>query len=194
MIFEHRSWSDGGWFSDHLGTRNTFKSEKKRLWKTWVSRCRFWSTFRRILSCILRSKNHPFFKTSMSEGILWSSVASGMHFGLLLGSPRVDFARLLNPWRSNLIDFEANGVKFQQTLSWFNALQTLSCLTNKHIPETLNVEGLPLMIRATRSRSIYIYTYIYIYIYIYLYIYIYIYWSAPRRPNNQGKSFDVECV
>ena len=113
---------------------------------------------------ILAPKNHQIFKKWSSEGILWSSVASGMHLGLFLGSLGIDFGWFLSPWRSNSIDFGANGgqisANMEVDLCFANAF-----VFEKQMPETLNVEGLTLMIRATRSRSMYIYIYIYRYIY-----------------------------
>ena len=70
------------------------------------------------------------------------------------------------------MDFGANGGRISTNMEVDLCFANAFVVENE-MPETFNVEGLTLMIRATRSRSIYTYIYIYIYTYI-LYIYIYI--------------------
>ena len=170
MISEKRRWSDGGRFPACFGYPKRLKISEKRFRRTVVFRSRFRSTFRRILGCIWGPTNHLIFKQLRPGGVLWSSVASGMHFWSFGESLGIDFDWFLNLRRSNSIDFGADGGQISATMEVHLMLCNRFRVWKKTCQKHSTSRDLPWWL-GRRGADQYICIYIYIYMYIYIYKY-----------------------
>ena len=151
MIFKNRLWSDGGWFSSYQKASkiNEKATSKHHSIFNIIFGCffsNFWWKKRSQKSSIFQKMElwrRPLKQRCFRDAFLDILGVPGVGFCLVFKSLEVNFARCWSQW----------GSIFSTSAT---ALQTLSRL-KLNVRETLNVDGLTLMIRATRSRSIHIY-------------------------------------